>query len=204
MSLSNAQSRLSQGPGTEKCIWEENTILSTKLKILFHVLFVGVGLCATQIKGLAWIGQHGDMKKGPIYKRICFLCLSMNHFTWYTISIVGLKSISAKCLGLHWWLDELNWEQSVTWEFAHSGYLMPLCCLRSDHSFRMLCSGHLARKRYVFWYHSFLIRTRISFQTPYNLPLATRHCFCYIFGWSSSNVLIIQLLIIQVRTASLR
>lgn len=57
---------------------------------------------------------------------------------------------------------------------------MPFCCLWSDHSFRMLRSGHLARKLYVFWYHSFLIRTRISFQTSCMLSLATRHYFCYI------------------------
>lgn len=56
---------------------------------------------------------------------------------------------------------------------------MPLCCLWSDHSFRMLCSGHLARKLYVFWYHSFLIRTRISFQTSCMHPLAIRHDFFF-------------------------
>lgn len=160
-------------PGIEKCIWGENKILSTKLRILFHVLFVGVGSCSTEMKGLARDRSRQDMKKRTFYERICFLCLSMNQFTWYTISIVGLKSIAAKCLGLHWWLDELNREQSVTWEFAHSRYLMPLCCLWSDRSFRMLCSGHLARELYVFWYHSFLIRTKISLQTTFKLPLAS-------------------------------
>lgn len=100
--LCKPQSWLFQAPdcNIEKCILRENKILSTKLRILFHVLFVGVGLCSTEIKGLDGLRQ--DAKKRPFYKRICFLSLSMNQFTWYTISIVGLKSISAKCLGWHW------------------------------------------------------------------------------------------------------
>lgn len=86
----------------EKCILRENKILSTKLRILFHVLFVSVGSCSTEIKGPGSDRSRQDPQKRAFYRRMCFLSLSMNQFTWYTISIVGLKSISAKCLGLHW------------------------------------------------------------------------------------------------------
>lgn len=87
----------------EECIWRENKILSTELRILFHVLFVGVGLCSTEIKGPGSGRSRRDVKERPFYTRICFLFPpSMNQFTCYTISIVGLKSITAKCLGLHW------------------------------------------------------------------------------------------------------
>lgn len=89
------------------------------------------------------------------------------------------------------------------------GHLMPFPCLWSDHSFRMLHSGHLARKLYVFWYHSFLIRTRISFQTSCKLPLTTRHKLCYILI-DLAVLLVVDciislliLLIIQERTAAL-
>lgn len=203
MLLGKPQSAAIPRLGIEKCIWGENKILSTKLRILFHVLFVGAGLCSTEIKGLARDRSTQDMKKRPFYKRICFLCLSMNQFTWYTISIVGLKSIAAKCLGLHWWLDELNREQSVTWEFAHSGYLMPLCCLWSDHSFKMLCFGHPARELSVFWYHSFLIRTKISFQTTFKLPMASLFpLFIYLdrFWLILHQLLITKLMIVQGKT----
>lgn len=57
---------------------------------------------------------------------------------------------------------------------------MPFPCHWSDHSFRMLGSGRLARRLYVFWYHSFLIRTGISFQTSCKLPLAATLPFCFI------------------------
>lgn len=63
---------------------------------------------------------------------------------------------------------------------SYHGYLMPFLCHWSDHSFRMPGSGHLARRLYVFWYHSFLIRTGISFQTSCKLPLATTLPFCFI------------------------
>lgn len=64
---------IQRGPVTEKCIWRENKILSTELRIPFHVLFVGVGLCSTEIKGPGSGRSRRDVKERPFYTRICFL-----------------------------------------------------------------------------------------------------------------------------------
>lgn len=65
--LCKPQSWLFQGPdcNIEKCILRENKILSTKLRILFHVLFVGVGLCSTEIKDPARIGRGKIRRRDP-------------------------------------------------------------------------------------------------------------------------------------------
>lgn len=70
---------------------------------------------------------------------------------------------------------------------SQPGYLMPFPCLWSDHRLGMLCSGHLARKLYVFWYHSFLIRNRISFQTSCKQPFGLGHQFWLCFNWFGSS-----------------
>lgn len=104
MLLCKPQSWLFPGPdcNIEKCILRENKILSTKLRILFHVMFCWCWVVFNQDKRLGSDRLRQDTKNRHFYKGMCFLSLSMNQFTWYIISIVGLKSISAKCLGLHW------------------------------------------------------------------------------------------------------
>lgn len=70
---------------------------------------------------------------------------------------------------------------------SYLGYLMPFLCHWSDHRFRMLVSGRLARKLYAFWYHSFLIRTSISFQTYCKLPFGYNTSICLSFNWFGSS-----------------
>lgn len=56
----------------ETCILRENKIVSTKLRILFHVLFVGVGLCWSKIKGPDHLGRDGARRRDPFTREYVF------------------------------------------------------------------------------------------------------------------------------------
>lgn len=121
IALCKPRSLLIQAPELRSAF--EGKIRFCWLNYGFRFMFccVGVGLCPGEIKGPGSERSRQKCEARTLFnKRICFLSPSVNQFTWNTISIVGLKSISAKCLALHWWLDELNWEQSVIWESPHS------------------------------------------------------------------------------------
>lgn len=141
--------------------------------------------------------------------RICFLSLSMNQFTWYTVSIVGLKSISAKCLGLHWWLDELNREQSVTWVSfiarIPNAFSLPL----KWPQFQDALLWALGQKALCILIPFIFNQDQNILPNLCKLPLAARLQFCYVLidlavlliVYSVSWLLL--LLIFQVRTIAL-
>lgn len=126
----------------------------------------------------------------------------MNQFTWYTISIVEpqiyIRKVLRFALVIRWIELKTVCYLSIP-PIAMTSNAFP--CLWSDHSLNILHSRKLAQVFYVFWYHSFLIRTRIFFQTSSKQPVARRLPFCHSwFGYSPRyslcklNFLLISLL----------
>lgn len=145
-----------------------------------YVCWCWVEISSAEIKGSAWIVEAGYgvemLSKENMFSffehESVYMLYNINR--WPQIYICKVLRFA---LVIRWIELRTDCYLSIP---SYLGYLMPFPCLWSDHSFRMLRSGHMARKTYAFWYHSFLIRTRISFQTSRKLPLATTLQFCCI------------------------
>lgn len=132
--------------------------MSSKWRIGFHVVFVGVGLCSSTDKRF----QTGHEEQALFPRESVFL--SLRNESVYMVYCINRWPQIHICKVLRFALV-IRWIDLRTVGYMSSWYLIPSLCLWSDHSFRMRCSRPCARELYVFWYHSFLIRPTVSFKS---------------------------------------